>query len=95
VRAQEDLLEAALGEALGSRDLEAVAAIDKLLARLSKRLEMLLREHRLETSQQRPAVVVGIAFSSCQIRADAARGRRRCAERARLAVVGRPHLPRQ
>jgi hypothetical protein len=59
-RSQEEALEAILGEALGRRDFAAVAAIDKLLARLTKRLEMLLREHRLETQQQRPAVVVGI-----------------------------------
>jgi hypothetical protein len=53
-RSQMDLLDAAIGQALGQRDLEAVKALTKLADSMTRRLRMLLDEHRIELGRDRP-----------------------------------------
>ena len=53
-RSQMDLVDAAMGEALGRRDFEAVKALTKLADSMTRRLRMLLEEHRIELGPARP-----------------------------------------
>jgi hypothetical protein len=53
-RSQMDLIDAAVGEALGRRDFEAVKALTKLADSMTKRLKMLLEEHRIELGRDTP-----------------------------------------
>jgi len=49
-----DLIDAAVGEAMGRRDFEAVKALTKLADVQTRRLKMLLEEHRIELGRDRP-----------------------------------------
>jgi hypothetical protein len=53
-RSQMDLLDAAVGEALGRRDFEAVKTLTKLADSMTRRLKVLLEEHRIELGRDRP-----------------------------------------
>jgi hypothetical protein len=53
-RSQMDLVDAAMGEAMGRRDFEAVKALTKLADSMTRRLRMLLDEHRIELGRDRP-----------------------------------------
>jgi hypothetical protein len=53
-RSQMDLVDAAMGEALGRRDFEAVKALTKLADSMTRRLKMLLEEHRIELGRDKP-----------------------------------------
>ncbi|MGZ3457837.1 MAG: hypothetical protein ACXU86_04950 [Archangium sp.] len=53
-RSAMDLVDAAMGEALGRRDFEAVKALTKLADVQTRRLKMLLEEHRIELGRDRP-----------------------------------------
>jgi hypothetical protein len=53
-RSQMDLIDAAVGEALGRRDLEAVKALTKLADSMTRRLSVLLEEHRIELGRDAP-----------------------------------------
>lgn len=53
-RTQMDLIDAAIGQALGQRDLEAVKVLTKLADSMTRRLRMLLDEHRIELGRDRP-----------------------------------------
>jgi hypothetical protein len=53
-RSQLDLVDAAMGEALGRRDFEAVKALTKLADSLTRRFKMLLEEHRIELGRDKP-----------------------------------------
>ena len=53
-RSQMDLIDAAMGEALGRRDFDAVKALTKLADVQTRRLKMLLDEHRIELGRDRP-----------------------------------------
>jgi hypothetical protein len=53
-RCQLDLIDAALGQALGQRDLEAVKVLTKLADSMTRRLRILLDEHRIELGRDRP-----------------------------------------
>lgn len=53
-RSQMDLVDAAMGEALGRRDLEAVKALTKLADSMTRRFKMLLEEHRIELGRDTP-----------------------------------------
>jgi hypothetical protein len=53
-RSQMDLIDAAMGEALGRRDLEVVKALTKLADSMTRRLKTLLEEHRIELGRDKP-----------------------------------------
>ncbi|OJH38258.1 hypothetical protein BON30_24265 [Cystobacter ferrugineus] len=53
-RSQMDLVDAAMGEALGRRDFEAVKALTKLADSMTRRFKMLLEEHRIELGRDTP-----------------------------------------
>ncbi|HYI02840.1 hypothetical protein [Hyalangium sp.] len=53
-RGQTDLIDAAMGEALGRRDFEAVKALTKLADVQTRRFKMLLEEHRIELGRDQP-----------------------------------------
>jgi hypothetical protein len=53
-RSQVDLIDAAVGEAMGRRDFEAVKSLTKLADSMTRRLKMLLEEHRIELGRDRP-----------------------------------------
>jgi hypothetical protein len=53
-RSQMDLIDVAVGEAMGRRDFEAVTALTKLADVQTRRLKMLLEEHRIELGRDRP-----------------------------------------
>ena len=53
-RSQVDLIDAAVGEAMGRRDFDAVKALTKLEDSMTRRLKMLLEEHRIELGRDRP-----------------------------------------
>lgn len=49
-----DLIDMAMGEALGRRDFEAVKSLTKLVDSMTRRLKMLLEEHRIELGRDQP-----------------------------------------
>lgn len=49
-----DLIDMAVGEALGRRDFEAVKSLTKLVDSMTRRLKMLLEEHRIELGRDKP-----------------------------------------
>jgi hypothetical protein len=53
-RSQMDLIDAAMGEALGRRDLEVVKALTKLADSMTRRFKTLLEEHRIELGRDKP-----------------------------------------
>ena len=53
-RSQMDLMDAAMGEALGRRDFDAVKSLTKLADSMTRRLKMLLEEHRIELGRDKP-----------------------------------------
>lgn len=53
-RSQMDLIDMAVGEALGRRDFEAVKSLTKLVDSMTRRLKMLLEEHRIELGRDKP-----------------------------------------
>lgn len=53
-RVQMDLVDATLGEALGCGDFAAVRSLTKLADALTRRVRMLLEEHRAERQRDRP-----------------------------------------
>jgi hypothetical protein len=57
-RSQMDLVDAALGQALGRSDYRAMGALGKVMDRLTRRLHMLIEEHRLETAKKAPVQMV-------------------------------------
>jgi hypothetical protein len=60
-RSQMDLIDAAMGEALGRRDFEAVKALTKLADVQTRRFRMLLEEHRIELGRDKPVMFVAHA----------------------------------
>jgi hypothetical protein len=53
-RSQMDLVDAALGQALGRSDYRAMGALGKVMDRLTRRMHVLLQEHRAETAKKAP-----------------------------------------
>jgi hypothetical protein len=53
-RSQMDLLDAAMGEALGRRDFEAVKALTKLADSMTRRFKVLMEEHRVDLGREKP-----------------------------------------
>jgi hypothetical protein len=53
-RSQMDLVDAAMGDALGRRDFEAVKALTKLADSMTRRFKVLLEEHRVELGRDKP-----------------------------------------
>lgn len=49
-----DLIDMAVGEALGRRDFEAVKSLTKLVDSMTRRLKILLEEHRIELGRDKP-----------------------------------------
>ncbi len=49
-----DLIDMAVGEALGRRDFEAVKSLTRLVDSMTRRLKMLLEEHRIELGRDKP-----------------------------------------
>jgi hypothetical protein len=67
-RSQMDLVDAAMGEAMGRRDFEAVKALTKLADSMTRRLRMLLDEHRIELGRDRPVQVLVAHADSVTVR---------------------------
>lgn len=53
-RTQMDLIDAAIGEALGRRDFEAVKTLTKLADSITRRFMALVEEHRIELGRDKP-----------------------------------------
>jgi hypothetical protein len=49
-----DLIDAAIGEALGRRDFEAVKTLTKLADSITRRFMALVEEHRIELGRDKP-----------------------------------------
>ncbi len=67
-RSQMDLIDAAVGEALGRRDFEAVKALTKLVDSMTRRFKALLEEHRVELGRDRPVQVLVAHADSVTVR---------------------------
>ena len=60
MRAQQSLLEGAMGERLAARDYDGVAMLDRVLAGVVKRLVLLLAEHRHHCATDRRTALVAV-----------------------------------
>lgn len=67
-RSQMDLIDAAVGEAMGRRDFEAVKALTKLVDSMTRRFKALLEEHRVELGRDRPVQVLVAHADSVTVR---------------------------
>jgi hypothetical protein len=63
-KSQEQVLEIEQADALSRHDHMQVLTINKVLARLSKKLEWLVHESRIENGKGSPATVIGISAES-------------------------------
>ena len=62
-RSQMDLIDAAIGQALGRGDFEAVKVLTKLADSMTRRLRMLLEEHRIELLERDRPVQMFVAHA--------------------------------
>ncbi len=66
-RGQMDLVDAAVGAAMGRRDFKAMEALSKVAERLSRRLCDLLDEHRRELGRDGPKAVMLIGAAQVNV----------------------------
>jgi hypothetical protein len=66
-RGQMDLVDAAVGAAMGRRDFKAMEALSKVAERLSRRMCALLDEHRRELGRDGPKAVMLIGAAQVNV----------------------------